>query len=190
MDEVILASASPRRSEILKLLGVDFTVVPAPDECEIDPSLPLADAVLQVARRKAESVAAAYPDRIVIGADTVVSIGGKVLGKPRNEQDARGMLRLLSGRVHEVFTGVWVCRPLWNGGGKGFADCAKVEFYSLDEAEIDEYIATGEPMDKAGSYGIQGKGLALVRSINGDFYTVMGLPGARLWRFLKTGQKN
>ncbi|MDD2362460.1 MAG: Maf family protein [Oscillospiraceae bacterium] len=182
MDEVILASASPRRQEILKLLGIPFAVITSKNESEINPDLPLDEAVLQVARKKAEEVAASYPERTVIGADTVVSVGGQVLGKPKDEQHAHEMLTLLGGRVHEVITAVWVCRP---GGGSGFSDCTCVEFYPLSSEEIDEYIKTGEPMDKAGGYGIQGMGLRFVRSVQGDFYTVMGLPGAKLWRFLR-----
>lgn len=186
MEKLILASASPRRREILKLLELPFTVIPAKNECKIDTELPLNKAVLMVARKKAEEVAADYPGRIVIGADTIVSISGHVLGKPEDEQQARDMLDMLSGRFHEVYTAVWVCRPGHHPeGGSGFTDKAHVEFYPLSESEINDYIASGEPMDKAGSYGIQGLGLRFVKSIHGDFYTVMGLPGARLWRFLK-----
>ncbi|MDD4546959.1 MAG: Maf family protein [Oscillospiraceae bacterium] len=182
MDEVILASASPRRQEILRLLRIPFTVIPAHNESVINTALSLDEAVLQVARSKAEEVAASNPERTVIGADTVVSVGGQVLGKPKDEQQAHEMLTLLGGRRHEVITAVWVCRP---GGGSGFWDCTGVEFYPLSSGEIDEYIKTGEPMDKAGGYGIQGMGLRFVRCIQGDFYTVMGLPGAKLWRFLR-----
>lgn len=182
MQPIILASASPRRREILKLLDLPFEVIPAEAESSIDPSLPLEEAVMLVARGKAEEIAASHPDRVVVGADTVVAIDGKVLGKPRDRQQAQEMLKTLQGREHEVFTGVWVCGP---DEGKGFTDRAKVEFYPLTDAEIDDYIATGEPMDKAGAYGIQGIGLRNIRAVHGDFYTVMGLPGARLWRFLK-----
>lgn len=184
MEEIILASASPRRREILELLGIPFKVMPAKNETGIDPALPLSQAVLDVARMKAEEIAALCPDRIVLGADTVVSLDGHVLGKPENDRQAFRMLEILSGRVHEVYTAVWVFDPALPNTGSGFTDIAKVEFYPLSKAEIEEYIATGEPMDKAGGYGIQGRGLRLVRSISGDFYTVMGLPGARLWRFL------
>lgn len=182
MQPLILASASPRRREILAMLDLPFEAVPAGSEAPVDRSLPLDEAVELVARGKAEEVAASYPERIVVGADTVVAIGGKVLGKPKDTAQARAMLSALQGRTHEVFTGVWICFP---GGGRGFVDRTEVEFYPMSDGEIDAYIETGEPMDKAGAYGIQGKGLRNIRGIRGDFYTVMGLPGARLWRVLK-----
>lgn len=185
MQPLLLASASPRRREILGMLELPFEAAPAKNEDSIDPGLPIDEAVGLVARGKAEEVAASHPGRIVIGADTVVAIDGKILGKPKDENQAHKMLSTLQGRTHEVYTGVWVCSP---GGGSGFTDCAKVEFYPMSDAEIDAYIATGEPMDKAGAYGIQGKGMRNIRGISGDFYTVMGLPGARLWRFLKEMQ--
>ena len=181
---LILASASPRRREILSLLGLPFEVAPASSEPAVDPLLPLGEAVCAVARGKAAEVAARFPGRMVLGADTVVSVDGLVLGKPRDEADARRMLRLLQGRTHTVFTGVWLFGPGYPAEGSGFADSAKVTFFPLTSREIDEYVATGEPMDKAGAYGIQGAGLRNIRGIEGDFYTVMGLPGGRLWRFL------
>mgnify|MGYP002550749982 FL=1 len=181
---LILASASPRRREILTLLGLPFEAVPAENEPAVDPLLPLDQAVCAVARGKAAEVAARFPGRTVLGADTVVSVDGLTLGKPRDEEDARRMLRLLQGRFHEVYTGVWVFGPGYPAAGCGFADRAGVRFFPLSDREIDEYVATGEPMDKAGSYGIQGRGLRNIRGIEGDFYTVMGLPGGRLWRFL------
>ncbi len=181
---LILASASPRRREILTLLGLPFVAVPAENEPAVDPLLPLDQAVCAVARGKAAEVAARYPGRTVLGADTVVSVDGLTLGKPRDEDDARRMLRLLQGRAHTVYTGVWLFGPGRPPEGNGFADSARVAFFSLSPQEIDEYVATGEPMDKAGAYGIQGAGLRNIRGIEGDFYTVMGLPGGRLWRFL------
>lgn len=181
---LILASASPRRREILTLLGLPFEAVPAENEPAVDPLLPLDQAVCAVARGKAAEVAARFPGRVVLGADTMVSVDGLTLGKPRDEADARRMLRLLQGRSHEVYTGVWVFGPGYPSAGYGFADRARVCFFPLSAREIDEYVATGEPMDKAGAYGIQGRGLRNIRGIEGDFYTVMGLPGGRLWRFL------
>ena len=182
---LILASASPRRREILTLLGLPFVAVPAENEPAVDPLLPLDQAVCAVARGKAAEVAARYPGRTVLGADTVVSVDGLTLGKPRDEDDARRMLRLLQGRAHTVYTGVWLFGPEFPAEGCGFADRARVTFFPLSPREIDEYIATGEPMDKAGAYGIQGTGMRHIRGIEGDFYTVMGLPGGRLWRFLQ-----
>ena len=182
---LVLASASPRRREILPLLGLPFETAPAGSEPAIDPRLPLDQAVCAVARGKAAEVASRFPGRTVLGADTVVSVDGLVLGKPRDPEDARRMLRLLQGRSHTVYTGVWLFGPGFPPKGKGFADSARVAFFPLTPREIDEYVATGEPMDKAGAYGIQGAGLRNIRGIEGDFYTVMGLPGGRLWRFLQ-----
>lgn len=181
MEQLILASSSPRRSEILKLLQIPFTIIPAKNESSLDLSLPLDKAVLAVARKKAEEVTVIHPERMVLGADTIVSIDGKVLGKPKDEQHAFEMLKQLSGKVHEVLTAVWVSSSNFSGG---FTDRTRVEFYSLSDQEIIDYISSGEPMDKAGGYGIQGIGMRLVKAIHGDFYTVMGLPGGRLWRFL------
>lgn len=193
MKRILLASASPRRKEILTLLGVPFDVIPASGEAKVDPALPLEQAVLKVARGKAEEISAVHPDRTVIGADTVVTIDGQVLGKPRDRQHAHEMLQKLQGRAHEVVTAVWVTWPDTNQSntvdqphtvGRGFADRTRVEFYPMSESEIDEYIATGDPMDKAGGYGIQGRGLRYICSISGDYYTVMGLPASHLWHFL------
>ena len=184
----ILASGSPRRREICALAGIPVEIHPAPEGAEpaLTAALPPEQTAILSARAKAEAVAAAHPDRTVIGADTSVWLGDAPLGKPRDEAEAARMLRALSGRSHRVITGVWVCGPK---GGDGFADAAEVTFYPLTQEEIAAYIATGEPMDKAGAYGIQGKGMALVRGIAGDFYTVMGLPGARLLRFLRKFEK-
>ena len=185
MEPLVLASGSPRRREILTLLGIPFEVCPASSEEAVDPRLPLDEAVAAVAAGKAREIAAAYPGRTVLAADTVVVLGDQLLGKPRDEADARRMLRSLQGCDHEVLTGVWLFGPALPVQGRGFTDRAKVSFYPMDDGEIDDYIATGEPMDKAGSYGIQGRGLRFVRGVCGDFYTVMGLPAARLWRFLR-----
>ena len=178
---IVLASASPRRREICDLLGLTYTVCPAQTELPADPSLSPEQAILQVARGKAEEVAARDPNAIVLGADTAVVVDDMILGKPRNTEEAADMLRMLSGRSHRVITAVWVC-----GGGidDGFADAADVTFYPMTDAQIAEYVATGEPMDKAGAYAVQGYGARHIRGINGDFYTVMGLPAGRLYRFL------
>jgi septum formation protein len=180
---MILASQSPRRRELLADAGFSFTSAPSPfDEAGVTAPSPeeLAGAL---ARGKAGAVAATTPD-VVIGSDTVVAIDGQVLGKPADDADARRMLRLLSGRTHTVFTGVSV----WRDGAEAaaFTERCAVTFWDLDDAQIDAYVACGEPHDKAGAYGIQGKGRLLVRGIEGDFYTVMGLPIARLVRELHT----
>ena len=182
--EIILASASPRRKEIMTLLGLQPEVIPAYFEPEIDDSLPLDRAVMEVAKAKAEQVSLRYPHSMIIGADTVVAAKQKILGKPQNESDAADMLRTLSGITHTVYTGVWVCSPYKNNG---FTETTEVSFCVLSEGDIAQYIATGDPLDKAGAYGIQSYGLRFVKKINGDFYNVMGLPASALWQFLKKG---
>ncbi len=181
MTEIVLASASPRRREILQLAGVPFEVCVADDETAPRELAPC-DYTRELARSKAEAVFKMHPDRVVLGADTVVVLDDRVLGKPRDAQDAVEMLLSLSGRSHQVMTGVWACSP---DKCDGFTDVATVHFYPISRAEAEAYVATGEPMDKAGSYGIQGFGMRFVKGIEGDFYTVMGLPGARVYRFLK-----
>ena len=182
MPDIILASASPRRREILDLMGVIYTVIPAKAELPMDLSLSIEQAVLNVARGKAEEVAAAHPDAVVIGADTIVVVDDTVLGKPKNENDAKAMLRRLSDRTHRVMTAVWIAH---GDKSEGFVDAAEVTFMPMTDAEIDAYVATTEPNDKAGAYAIQGKGMRYIRGINGDFYTVMGLPSGRLYDTLK-----
>ena len=182
MKPIVLASASPRRREICTLLGLSFTVLPAVNELPVDMTIPPEEAVLQIARGKAEEVAQLYPDTPVLGADTAVVIGNEILGKPRDVIEAKAMLRRLSGNTHRVITAVWLC----NGErSDGFADVAQVQFAPMTAEEIDAYVASGEPMDKAGAYAIQGMGMRFVSGIHGDFYTVMGLPSARLYTFLK-----
>ena len=184
---LILASASPRRKEILERLGLSFAVDPARRELPPDPSRPAGQAVLAVARGKAEEVAERHPGTVVLGADTAVCLEGTLLGKPRDERHARAMLTALQEREHQVLTAVWVCAPPVPGrpASGGFVSRARVRFYPMSGREIGEYIATGEPMDKAGAYGIQGFGMRYIRDISGDYYTVMGLPGARVRRFLR-----
>ena len=184
MEKLILASASPRRRELLGLIAEDFDVIPAKGEENVDMSLSPADTVKALAKQKAEEVSKEFPDRIVIGADTMVFCEEKALGKPKDVLDAERMLKLLSGRVHSVITAVAVAQ---NGNSvKLFAEETKVEFYPLSDDEINRYTESGEPMDKAGAYGIQGKGALLVKGIEGDYYNVMGLPVGRLYRELKS----
>ena len=179
---MILASKSPRRQELLRVISKDFRIIPAAGEEIIPEGTSPEDAVLMLSRQKAEEIYASYKNELIISADTVVAIDGKILGKPRDEAQAAEMLKTLSGRVHTVYTGVCVIFP--NGGMENFAESTDVEFYPLSDREIRDYIATGEPMDKAGAYGIQEKGALLVKRIDGDFYNVMGLPIARLARVL------
>jgi len=184
---ILLASASPRRREICQLLGIDFEVLPAAAELPFDPTLSAEDNALTVARAKAREVAAQRgTDVPVLGADTSVILdteGGAVaLGKPVDEADAFRMLKALQGRTHRVLTSVWVCG---NDREDGFVDAAYVRFAPMTDDEIRAYIATGECMDKAGAYAVQGRCLRYINGIDGDFYTVMGLPSASLWRFLQ-----
>lgn len=180
---IILASQSPRRSELLRQMGIeDFQIIPAEGDEEIDLSLPSEEIVKQLALRKAAQVAAKVgPEDLVIGADTIVVLDGKVLGKPKNQASAFHMLSALSSRRHTVYTGVAILQ-----GERQMVSCeaTQVRFCHLTEREILDYIATGEPMDKAGAYGIQGRGALLVDSIQGDFYNVVGLPICRLGRML------
>ena len=174
---VVLASASPRRHELLKLIGIPHEVIPA----NIDESVRGRESPRKHAERLSREKASAVVDRdsnvVAIGADTIVLIDKKILGKPANTVDAGSMLSLLSGREHTVVTAVAVAR------GKKIASGVEevaVKFRKLSDDEIDAYIATGEPMDKAGAYGIQGFGATIVERIDGDFFAVMGLPLVRL----------
>lgn len=180
----ILASASPRRSEILRTLGLAFdTVAVDVDERFVDGEVP-ADYVLRVAREKVAAAAATAPDGILIGADTVVVIDGRPLGKPRDADDARAMLRLLSGRWHAVMTGVAVTDGARDQILTEF-DKTLVRFKELTEDEIDAYVASGEPMDKAGAYAIQGRGMLFVEEIAGNYQNVVGLPATVLQRLIR-----
>ena len=180
---MILASQSPRRRELLAFISPDFRVIPAVGEENIPDGAAPEQAVLALSRQKAEEVSRANKGELVIAADTVVAIDGKILGKPHSEAEAFEMLSTLSGRVHSVYTGV--CVIFADGSTENFAEETKVEFYPLTAEEINAYIATGDPMDKAGAYGIQEKGSANVKGIVGDFYNVMGLPVGRLARALR-----
>lgn len=179
---MILASQSPRRRELLGQMGFSFTVRPAKGEELAHPELTPAQLVEELARQKALEVSAeAASDDVVVAADTVVAIDGVVLGKPRDKAHAAQMLSALSGREHTVYTGVAVKR------GETLLvehEATQVRFRPLTEREIDLYIQTGEPMDKAGSYGIQGYGALLVEGIRGDYFNVVGLPICRLGRML------
>ena len=186
MTDIILASASPRRSELMTLAGFRFDVICADiDEIVPEKALPQ-EVVMSLALQKAQAVAKDHRKSAVVGSDTVVALDGKILGKPRSEKEAAEMLRSLSGRIHKVFTGVAiVC------GEKvtSFFEETEVEFYPLTDQEILDYVATGEPMDKAGAYGIQGRGAVLVKRVNGDYFNVMGLPISKVYRELKDCDK-
>ena len=180
---IILASQSPRRRELLEQIGLtDFIIRPAQGEERADPGLSPDRLVEELSRRKAEEAAASSgPDDLIIAADTVVAIDGRILGKPRDRQDAVRMLALLSGRTNTVYTGVTVARA---GRFETEHEATDVLFRTLTPEEIDAYAATGEPLDKAGAYGIQGRGALLVEGIRGDYGNVVGLPLCRLGRIL------
>lgn len=181
---IVLASGSPRRAEILRMLGLEFEVV-RPDVDEqprIDEPPP--EYVARLATEKAEVVAALRPDALVIAGDTVVLLDSQMLHQPSDAAEAASMLGRLSGRPHEVLTGVAVRAP--GNPVTSAVERTRVCFRALDEVEIAAYIQTGEPMDKAGAYGIQGRGAALVERIDGDYFNVMGLPVVALLRLLET----
>jgi septum formation protein len=180
--KVILASQSPRRRQLLALVGIEHDVRPA----DVDESLVVGELPEQyaerLAREKAEVVGAVEKDALVIGADTTVVIDNIVLGKPLDVGDAERMLRMLSGRSHTVITAVAAC---WEGRTVSGVELVDVTFRPLDDDEIRQYVATGEPMDKAGAYGIQGHGATIVRRIDGDYFAVMGLSLVRLVALLR-----
>lgn len=189
---LILASASPRRRELMQRLLRPF-VTEVSDAAEtVPPEIAPADTAEYLSGIKAKEIFGKHPDEevVVIGSDTIVLLDGVIFGKPKDTEDARRMLRALSGRTHEVRTGVTILwRKYHDGkpeeGSLHFTSSTGVSFYELEDSEIDAYIATGEPMDKAGAYGIQEEGALLVEKINGDYYTVMGFPIAEVNRRLR-----
>ncbi|HEX7978802.1 MAG TPA: Maf family protein [Gemmatimonadaceae bacterium] len=179
---VILASQSPRRRELLTLVGIPHEVRPADiDETYLAGEKPAPHAE-RLARGKCAVIAEREPDALVIGSDTIVVVDGEVLGKPTDEGDAAHMLRRLSGRTHIVVTAVAVA---WRGETRSAVEEVTVTFHSLSDDDIAAYIATREPMDKAGAYGIQGYGATIVERVDGDYFAVMGLPLQLLVRVLR-----
>lgn len=174
---LVLASQSPRRAELIGRLGLVFDTLPAEiDESYLGDEMPAAHAE-RLAREKAVSISRSRPEALVVGSDTIVVLDRDVLGKPRNEAEAVEMLLRLSGREHEVHTGIAVAQ---GGRIESGLERVRVRFRPLDRDECEAYVATGEPMDKAGAYGIQGYGSAIVERIDGDFFAVMGLPVVRM----------
>ena len=179
---IVLASNSPRRKELLRLICPSFAIEPADIDEGIDENIPLGKMPEYLARRKAECVNKIHPGDTIIGCDTGVFINNMMLGKPGSDRSAFEMLRLLSGKTHRVITGC----ALYRGEREiVFSQVTEVEFYPLTDEEIRAYIETGEPADKAGAYGIQGKGALLVKQIKGDYNNVVGLPVALLHRKLQ-----
>ena len=179
--EIILASQSPRRRELLKLFGLPFTICVADVDERMDPNRPAAEEVARVSRCKALAVPRGE-NAVVIAADTIVVCQGQVLGKPHSPEEAARMLSLLSGRDHQVMTGVTV---LLGQQERVFTEITDLHFRELTEKEIDRYVRSGEPMDKAGAYGIQGGAALFCQRMVGDYYNVMGLPVCRLGQVLK-----
>lgn len=193
--KIVLASASPRRRELLSQIGLDFEVYPSRGEEVITKTRP-EEIVEELSFQKASMVAKELlksEKQLIIGSDTIVACDGEIMGKPSDEETACAMLSKLAGRKHQVYTGVTL---LWKTAGSQeegrdsfrtltFHECTKVEFFSMSQEEIKEYIATGEPMDKAGSYGIQGLGAAYIKGISGDYNNVVGLPIGRLYQEMK-----
>lgn len=184
---IILASASPRRRELLALAGFDFAVRPSGADETVPDGISPRDAAALTSSRKAEAAAAlCSPGDIIVAADTVVSLGDTAMGKPRDAADATAMLAALSGRTHSVYTGYCLAK-----GDVRLTGCEETEvtFRTLTDAEIREYVATGEPMDKAGAYGIQGRACVFVSRIDGDYFNVVGLPVCRISELLRKLEK-
>ncbi len=185
MKKIVLASNSPRREYLLKLIGLDFIVYPSnveEDEGEVIKSPK--EIVLKNALNKARAVSRYFPYAIIIGADTIVVLNGKILGKPKDKKSAIEMLSKLRGKTHQVFTGIVVWEtPEDRYYTRVVKSLVKMRDYSMEE--IINYVETGEPMDKAGAYGIQGKGAVLIEKIEGDYYNIVGLPLAPLYLLLK-----
>lgn len=199
MSQIILASASPRRKELLEQMGLEFEICPAKGEEVITKTVPQ-EVVMELSEQKAKEVASMVAvfqknneelvtpsDLLVIGADTVVAYDGKILGKPKDEEDAKRMLRMLAGHTHSVYTGVTLL--LMNADGRSgelnFYEKTDVGMHPMTEKEIKRYVASKEPMDKAGAYGIQGKCAIYIEKISGDYNNVVGLPIARIYQELK-----
>jgi len=178
MNKIILASQSPRRKQLLSLLGLEFEAIPADIDEQIDFNNDLVSEIEKLSYQKANHIYKDHKDALVIGSDTIVKINNDILGKPKTYEEAKKMLEMLSNNTHEVVTGVSI---IVGDKVETFSSIAKVTFYPLDEKEIDDYIKTSEPMDKAGAYAIQGIGAKFIKSIEGDYYTIMGLPIGELY---------
>lgn len=180
MEKIILASGSPRRRELLEQAGIPFEVIKSNAEEKITKKEP-AEIVKELSCCKARTVAGEHPGRLVLGADTIVVLDGGILGKPKSAGDAERMLTSLQGRTHQVYTGVTLIRDAQT---LSFYEKTDVTLYPMTEAEIKAYVESGDCMDKAGAYGIQGRFAIHIRGICGDYYNVVGLPVGRLWQEL------
>jgi septum formation protein len=180
--KIILASASPRRRELMNLITSDFTPVSTNADESLPPDIKPELAAEFLSKIKADAAFKIYPDAIVIGCDTTVLCNGEILGKPHDTDECRRFMKMLSGKTHKVITG---CSIIAAGKSVSFSVCTLVEFRALSDDEIEKHINTAEPYDKAGGYGIQGKGALLIEKINGDYFNVVGLPVSRLNTELK-----
>ncbi|HWR21996.1 MAG TPA: Maf family protein [Feifaniaceae bacterium] len=178
---IILASQSPRRRELMRMLNIPYEAIVSDVEEDVPEQIAPGELVEALALQKARAVFAQHPEACVIGADTVVYIDGEILGKPRDDADAAGILRRLRGRTHEVYTGVAVLAPT---GEEVDRDVTRVTFAPMTEREIAWYVKTGEPRDKAGAYGIQGPGGIFIDRVEGNYFTVIGMPLPLLYRML------
>lgn len=178
---LILASASPRRKELLQDINIPFEVIPSSIDEKLNKNLRLEEAIEQLAYDKAYDVFCHHKDAVVLGCDTMVCIDGKALGKPSCFEDAKRMLKALQGNTHQVISGVAI---LSSKGCDVFHEVTNVTFYDMEETELLSYLDSEEPYDKAGAYGIQGKGKLFVKKIEGDYFNVVGLPIARVYRML------
>lgn len=189
MLDIILASGSPRRSELLKQIGIKFSVKTSDADESYPEGASPENIVAELSSRKAYAVfeeILPYSNTAIIAADTIVVHNGDILGKPKSREDAFNMLNSLSDEVHQVYTGVTIVYYIDNKiSFENFYECTNVYFNRLSEEEINKYIDTWEPMDKAGAYGIQGKGAVLVKKIEGDYYSVVGLPVAKVYNSIK-----
>lgn len=184
--KIILASQSPRRKELLQQIGISFCVHPSKIQ-EVITKVSPDEVVRELAAQKALDVASCYREGVVLGADTVVVLDGKIMGKPKDESEAFEMLQKLQGKTHQVYTGVAIIEKT-DGEirkQKSFTEQTEVTMYPVTDEEIRRHIATGEPMDKAGAYAIQGKSAVFIREIRGDYNNVVGLPVARIYQELK-----
>lgn len=182
MMHLVLASSSPRRKELLENLQLSFKVSSSDVDESFDPKLKPSEVVMELALRKANAVAKQYPQSFVIGSDTVVVSNDQILGKPVSREEALSMLKELSGKTHSVYTGVAIVSPTET---VQFYEKTDVTFWELTEPEMNRYVDSGEPFDKAGGYGIQGFGSMLVKKIDGDYFAVVGLPVSRTIRELQ-----
>ncbi len=180
--KIILASNSPRRKELIKLLDMDYEVKSAQIEEINDLSLSHEELVMDLAFQKAAAIFKDHKEDLVLGFDTLVIIDDLILGKPKDEEEAKHFLQVLSGKTHKVLTG---CAIIKKGFSKSFYTKSLVTFWDITDEEIGDYIKTKEPMDKAGAYGIQDHGARFVRSISGDYFTIVGFPISRVYQELK-----